>query len=317
MHETADVVSETSQTEVFTISNATDTVNAILNGGCEDITSMIANAFNLNLSNQDSYISSMISGEEYLGEQLNNKTAGYLIKNVDLLDSYWGSASETVSLYYERMAKYSEMMSKATTNSERETAANYKKALIDPLDKAIKTIETDVKNRLNDDIDWELTPSTKKKQEATFNSWTGMFSAVDDYIKNYKSAEVDTSMYSPDFGSSGTDTSKLQDELKQRNDIIGKADSEIQPKDLTPTIDLDQLKSEVNQANGIMTGSLLAAQNAAIGDYINTDSELNPFLKDRWQNVYNFTQNNYSPKALSRIDIYRQTQNQLRLSRGM
>ena len=99
--------------------------------------------------------------------------------------------------------------------------------------------------------------------------------------------------------------------------MIGKADSEIQPKDLTPTIDLDKLKGEVNQANGIMTGSLLAAQNAAIGDYINTDSELNPFLKDRWQNTYNFTQNNYSPKALSRIDIYRQTQNQLRLSRGM
>jgi hypothetical protein len=138
-------------------------------------------------------------------------------------------------------------------------------------------------------------------------------------MKNYSPPEVDTSMYSPDFGSSssGTDTSKLQEELKNRNDAINKADSEIQPKDLTPTIDLDSLKNEVNQANGIMTGSLLAAQNAAIGDYINTDSELNPFLKDRWQNVYNFTQNNYSPKALSRIDIYRQTQNQLRLSRGM
>ena len=27
-------------------------------------------------------------------------------------------------------------------------------------------------------------------------------------------------------------------------------------------------------------------------------------------NVYQFTQNNYSPKALSRIDIYRQTRNQ-------
>ena len=27
-------------------------------------------------------------------------------------------------------------------------------------------------------------------------------------------------------------------------------------------------------------------------------------------NNYNFTQNNYSPKALSRIDIYRQTKNQ-------
>ncbi|MBP5597819.1 MAG: hypothetical protein J6Y02_20795 [Pseudobutyrivibrio sp.] len=86
--------------------------------------------------------------------------------------------------------------------------------------------------------------------------------------------------------------------------------------DLTPTFDLDKLASDANKANGIVMSSLTAAQNAAIGDYINTNSELNPFMKDRWQNVYNFTQNNYSPKALSRIDIYRQTQRQLSMSRG-
>ena len=86
--------------------------------------------------------------------------------------------------------------------------------------------------------------------------------------------------------------------------------------DLTPTIDLDKLSDEAKKANGIVTSSLMAAQNASIGDYINKDSELNPFMKDRWQNVYNFTQNNYSPKALSRTDIYRQTKRQINLSRG-
>ena len=86
--------------------------------------------------------------------------------------------------------------------------------------------------------------------------------------------------------------------------------------DLTPTFDLDKLASDANKANGIVMSSLMAAQNASIGDYINKDSELNPFMKDRWQNVYNFTQNNYSPKALSRIDIYRQTQRQISMSRG-
>lgn len=91
---------------------------------------------------------------------------------------------------------------------------------------------------------------------------------------------------------------------------------ESQRADLTPTFDLDQLASDAQKANGIVMSSLMAAQNASIGDYINQDSELNPFMKDRWQNVYNFTQNNYSPKALSRIDIYRQTQRQLSMSRG-
>ena len=95
-----------------------------------------------------------------------------------------------------------------------------------------------------------------------------------------------------------------------------KKDLEKNRADLTPTFDLDKLASDANKANGIVMSSLMAAQNAAIGDYINNDSELNPFMKDRWQNVYNFTQNNYSPKALSRIDIYRQTQRQLSMSRG-
>lgn len=95
-----------------------------------------------------------------------------------------------------------------------------------------------------------------------------------------------------------------------------KAGLEAQRADLTPTFDLDKLASDANKANGIVMSSLMAAQNASIGDYINKDSELNPFMKDRWQNVYNFTQNNYSPKALSRIDIYRQTQRQISMSRG-
>ena len=95
-----------------------------------------------------------------------------------------------------------------------------------------------------------------------------------------------------------------------------KTDLESNRADLTPVFDLDQLQSDANKANGIVMSSLMAAQNASIADYINKDSELNPFMKDRWQNVYNFTQNNYSPKALSRIDIYRQTQRQLGMSRG-
>jgi hypothetical protein len=33
--------------------------------------------------------------------------------------------------------------------------------------------------------------------------------------------------------------------------------------------------------------------------------------------VVNFEQNNYSPKALSRAEIYRQTKNQLRAAKGL
>ena len=116
----------------------------------------------------------------------------------------------------------------------------------------------------------------------------------------------------------GKNNNNLKDDknkaIKDSKDL--KKDLEKNRADLTPTFDLDKLASDANKANGIVMSSLMAAQNASIGDYINKDSELNPFMKDRWQNVYNFTQNNYSPKALSRIDIYRQTQRQLSMSRG-
>ena len=34
-------------------------------------------------------------------------------------------------------------------------------------------------------------------------------------------------------------------------------------------------------------------------------------------NTYTFTQNNYSPKALSRVEIYRQTKNQFSAMKGL
>ena len=122
-----------------------------------------------------------------------------------------------------------------------------------------------------------------------------------------------------DYNEEAKDSATLSD--SEISTAVGAASDlkdglESQRADLTPTFDLDQLASDAQKANGIVMSSLMAAQNASIGDYINQDSELNPFMKDRWQNVYNFTQNNYSPKALSRIDIYRQTQRQLSMSRG-
>jgi hypothetical protein len=146
----------------------------------------------------------------------------------------------------------------------------------------------------------------------------GSFSSVVDTFKKalgLNAGDPDLSTYNLDTGdgkkNAGNDKEKAVKAAKDTKKAL-----EAQRADLTPTIDLDKLSDEAKKANGIVTSSLMAAQNASIGDYINKDSELNPFMKDRWQNVYNFTQNNYSPKALSRTDIYRQTQRQINLSRG-
>ena len=320
-NETTEQTGEALETQVENTGMALDSIVQITDQGLQVNTDLFTNAFNVDLLNQDTFNGSYISGVDWLGDQVNNETASWMIENEELYRDYYGDLEDYAKTYYENMVSYTEQMTgPGVDNSVRQAAQeqlNAAKAALAEINDSKGYDKWSLKYVLEDGIDW-YNSTGKKKQEAVFTSWASLGDAISNYTSNYTPKEVDTSMYSPNFSSGGmTDTSALQNELKDRNDLINKADSEIQPKDLTPTIDLDSLKNEVNQANGIMTGSLLAAQNAAIGDYINTDSELNPFLKDRWQNVYNFTQNNYSPKALSRIDIYRQTQNQLRLSRGM
>ena len=316
--ETSAVAAESSELTANSWIDSSNIMSMVTDGNIGNITSIFENGFDLNLDNQDTYWLDFLDTEAFYGDQYVEATAGYLIKNSDLYETYWKENAGLAEEYYTAMATYNSMMDSAPDNAARQEAMDYKKKYVDPALEALTGSKLSLQGVLADGIDYEVTKKMKKSQEETFNSWTSMFDAMVNYASNLTAPEVNTNAYTPNYGSSsGTNTDELEKELQNRNDIIGKADSEIQPKDLTPTIDLYKLKNEVNQANGVMTGSLLAAQNAAIGDYINTDSELNPFLKDRWQNVYNFTQNNYSPKALSRIDIYRQTQNQLRLSRGM
>lgn len=149
---------------------------------------------------------------------------------------------------------------------------------------------------------------------ANRGDYTSLFQKIKDLL-NIKAPGINLDNWNKKNDNDKNKKNKYdEDAVKAAKDT--KKALEAQRADLTPTIDLDKLSDEAKKANGIVTSSLMAAQNASIGDYINKDSELNPFMKDRWQNVYNFTQNNYSPKALSRTDIYRQTQRQLNLSRG-
>ena len=183
-----------------------------------------------------------------------------------------------------------------------------------------KTFDTIVENSWNDSRaaleKYKLAKEElEKDSENTDKSITDIFSGLADDWKNFELPGMDTSGFNY---TSSVDNKGLSKDLKNADKIAADAGKDIENSraDLTPVVDLDKLSSDLKKANGLAQSTLLAAQNAAIGAYINTDSELNPFLKDRYQSVYNFTQNNFSPKALSRIDIYRQTQRQLALSRG-
>lgn len=235
-----------------------------------------------------------------------------------------------------RMAakEYAEKMmaeGKFDTSSYR----NYMEKVYGDLDKAYKK-QVDKYNSTVKSIEKEL----EKKGKISEKTWKKQFDeaintlnkqkskkrgtflgALDEFkktVKNGVAGALDLNSWANNFKTG--DGTKLKDKDKDVDPVNEakktKDKLEKERADLTPTFDLDKLSDEAKKANGIVMSSLMAAQNASIADYINTDSELNPFMKDRWQNVYNFTQNNYSPKALSRIDIYRQTQRQISMSRG-
>ena len=80
-------------------------------------------------------------------------------------------------------------------------------------------------------------------------------------------------------------------------------DSEIDQPVIKPTLDLSDVERNAGRL-GDMLGSGQIGVNGANGEIQNGK-------------VFNFTQNNYSPKALSRIDIYRQTKNQVSVVKGL
>ena len=231
---------------------------------------------------------------------------------------------------YKALLKQRELFNKKSMKFLSNHSDQYDRLRIQELQKKglanLNTSEIEEYKALENRIKNLSSPSSNKSSSG--NPITDMWKKIEDMFKKNKAGDPDTSLFN------ANELKKLLDQLNKKNkdnknlknpkdpkdakDAAKnlKKDLEKERADLTPIIDLDRLSDEANKASNIVTTSLLAAQNAAIGDYINKDSELNPFMKDRWQNVYNFTQNNYSPKALSRIDIYRQTQRQISMSRG-
>lgn len=87
---------------------------------------------------------------------------------------------------------------------------------------------------------------------------------------------------------------------------------------IRPVVDLTDVKSKAGTINRLISSSNLAAK-------VNSDMEQTRYeqlrnLSDKNSSnasTFNFTQNNYSPKALSRLEIYRDTKNQFAQMRKM
>lgn len=90
---------------------------------------------------------------------------------------------------------------------------------------------------------------------------------------------------------------------------------------ITPVIDLSKAKKEAAVCNNLMSGistSINSSRMMAATSIPNQNGIGNSnVVTNNSSSVVNFTQNNYSPKALSRIDIYRDTRNQLSRLKGV
>ena len=97
----------------------------------------------------------------------------------------------------------------------------------------------------------------------------------------------------------------MQSSLANMSALIGE-NLDLDPV-ITPILDTRKLRSSLGAVNSMFDDT--AIESDAKIQNGNTDGSRG--------NTYQFVQNNYSPKALSRIDIYRQTNNQFARMKGL
>ncbi len=91
---------------------------------------------------------------------------------------------------------------------------------------------------------------------------------------------------------------------------------------IRPVIDLDNLRSDIDSMNGMLSNQVvdvdsIRAKTASISSgFGGSSASVDNSTKLQNGNTFSFVQNNYSPKALSQIDIYRQTKNQFSAMKG-
>lgn len=110
----------------------------------------------------------------------------------------------------------------------------------------------------------------------------------------------------------------VQGAMSDISDIVNNGGMFDMSPRITPVIDMSAVSYGSKKLNGMST-SLNLARNVSSTANANRQNALaanNPETNSSTQPSISFTQNNYSPKALSRIDIYRDTKNQLSRMKG-
>ena len=140
----------------------------------------------------------------------------------------------------------------------------------------------------------------------------GMANAMDDYSRVVE-------MSSRSVGEAALDS--MRDSIAK---LQAYALSDIEDPVIRPVLDLSEIQNGVKSANMLLSSGISATSRIAMegSSVFNASRDSNTSTNSQTNNTtagnsYNFVQNNYSPKALSRIDIYRQTKSQFAELKGV
>lgn len=106
----------------------------------------------------------------------------------------------------------------------------------------------------------------------------------------------------------------LRNAVSKITDVIN-GNFDTQPT-IRPVLDLSDVEAGANKLNALFSRAQALSISAGIHREASAEIQ-NDGNTPRSGNSYQFTQNNYSPKALSRLEIYRQTKNQFSAMKGL
>lgn len=130
-------------------------------------------------------------------------------------------------------------------------------------------------------------------------------------ISDYKDIAYNVSSAMASSAKSG-----LSNSISKLKDLID-GNLETSPT-IRPILDLSDVESKSSRLNAMFTRTQALHVSAGIRAVAESRASESKGGTSSGGDIYNnFTQNNYSPKALSRIDIYRDTKNQLSALKGM
>ncbi len=133
--------------------------------------------------------------------------------------------------------------------------------------------------------------------------------------KGFVNALIDWRSKSYQAGSEIAKSAKngLGNAISKITDVI-EGDIDTQPT-IRPVLDLSDVETGTGRLNALF--SRTQAMSISAGMNRTAEEIQNGGNVSGSGNVYSFTQNNYSPKALSRLEIYRQTKNQFSAMKGL